>query len=345
MGYNYITRKSTFKLFKLIFIYILTFNVYSISFKDKLLNAEKGNFIVIEQNKLYSIININYVDKSKIVFEEITVPTKHVKLKNIDWPYLIKSKSLNFTSWSMFEVDLELNQIDKAYSFLKRAWFSFPSDNFFLNLINLNLKFLSYDERKKIGQPPCSEEPDLRKQWKPVKIVNGSIIKDADFDVFSAVWPKDKSNLSEKTLELYFDKEANFPFPYWTHIYDGNLNFKIKVVDSGNNMISPYTGIPKRSPEFIGFDKKKDSILRLKIKNISDIDKFLLYAVDITSKTGKNFLINFELKKTDEKYIYHIDIENKHLETILNKNKKYIWTLIPENHPNLLVESEFFFKL
>ena len=48
--------------------------------------------------------------------------------------------------------------------------------------------------------------------WNPLSYSRREKSGKADFDVYQTEWPKDSSELSGKTVALYFDREEDFPF-------------------------------------------------------------------------------------------------------------------------------------
>ena len=74
--------KTFFLFFLLLF---LPFAAPALTLKDKLLGAKEGDFIVTEQNKIYSLLIVREVLPSFIELEEISVPESHINLKETSW--------------------------------------------------------------------------------------------------------------------------------------------------------------------------------------------------------------------------------------------------------------------
>lgn len=81
-------------------------------------------------------------------------------------------------------------------------------------------------------------EADRRAIWFPTMIIDKTKeVENAKFSVFRGTWPKDNTELSQKTLDIYFDEKNTFFFPFWIQIYTGHINVIFRVVDSGKNII------------------------------------------------------------------------------------------------------------
>jgi hypothetical protein len=136
--------------------------------------------------------------------------------------------------WNQYRINLKSNRLISACSLKNHSAFSVEkSEHFLLRLLSLPLKPLSLDKRKKIGPPPLGGEKDQRKFWLPPKFVEGQKSAEADFEVFETLWPKDGSDLSNRKIELYFDKF--FAWPYFIQINTPQLTVFLKTIDSGRN--------------------------------------------------------------------------------------------------------------
>ncbi|MBM3193673.1 MAG: hypothetical protein FJZ59_05525 [Chlamydiae bacterium] len=226
--------RSTLLLFILFFINSLS----ALSLGDKLLKGAVGDYVVTEQNRLCSLIRIHTLDGSKITIEEISFPYSSLPS---DIPNWIKDKALGHTSWSLLQIDIKTNTLEKCFSFTKNAYLSFSeNDSFFLKILHLPLDLIQDDERKRIGSP-LKEGLDTRKIWNPELFFEGKKEASPEFTAYKLLYPKDGSPLSGKRIELFFNKSNElFPFPYWGQITDDSqASLKFRVVASGRNLFSP----------------------------------------------------------------------------------------------------------
>jgi hypothetical protein len=91
-------------------------------------------------------------------------------------------------------------------------------DSFIASLLELSMQPLPAKELRRIGPEPLKGDPDTRQIWKPSFTLNGQKVPSVEFDVFRAIWPGDGSDLAGNTVDLYFDKNEQSPFPAWIQI-------------------------------------------------------------------------------------------------------------------------------
>lgn len=221
---------------KLFFLFLfLCSGLFPLSLKDRLLKAEKGDYIVTLQNHLYSLLFIQNIDSSSIEIAEISLPQNK---KSLPWKEWVLKGAPESTSWVIYDIDLKNNKLIKCYSVSRSCFLSSrDQDNFLTKLLNLQLNLIPETKRKKIGPQPLNEDEDHRAIWNPPMFVEGAI-KKTDFIVYQVLWPHDSSDLSGKLIDLYFAKNEKFPFPFWIQISTGALDIMLKIVDSGKNISS-----------------------------------------------------------------------------------------------------------
>ncbi|MBN2479645.1 MAG: hypothetical protein JXA94_05405 [Parachlamydiales bacterium] len=328
-------------MFKYIFIFLFSFGIAfaDVSFKDKLKTSQKGDFVVYEFNKLYSLLSIFDIDDDKIILEEVSIPKNNFKDSSfLDW---INKGFLGSTSHMLYEIDLNKNKIIDAYSISRNAWIDLSKESSFLiKLLSLDLKRIKDSERKKIG-PKINGEVDRRMVWNPKMFKNNQIIKKPSFDVFKTLWPDDGSDFSNKEFFIYFDKNNNnFSLPYFIEISTNGLSFMIKNMDSGNNLKSKISKFPKRAPQIIDILDNKDSIL-IKIKSWENFNKFYLYAIDVTGYE-KDILNIANTSYQDDGFTF-LKIQKDNLNTIFKKDNKYKWVAQPYENREILIEKKDLF--
>jgi len=226
-----------------------------IHLKDRFVDAEAGDYIVIHQKNNYTLFHIFDTKPNTIVIEEITVPEtiiKQYRKKNpsFSWKKWILQPDALRSCWALYELSLQTGRISNYYSFNQQSWMDISRvENFLPTLLNLNFAPVPSERRKKVGAPPLAGERDERRLWQPPLVVDGRTIRRAAFDAWEAKWPKDKSPLSSRTVLIYLlSTPANTPayFPFWIEIPDAPGEDKIRIIDSGKGMASPMPGFPKR---------------------------------------------------------------------------------------------------
>lgn len=211
--------------------------------RENLKKAHKNDYIVTAQNKNYTLFHIYDIKDDFIIIEEITVPMHRFPRGMGSWKQWLNLRAPNNTSWVMYSINLKTAQMMAFYSLTKNAWFDVNKNNNFLTtLLNLRLEEIPEDNRKRVGFPPLPGMTDRRPFWQPRMVVDGQEIQDVSFNAWTTHWPKDGSDLADKTIEVYVPIEnSKYPsyFPYWLQISGIIGSAKIRIIDSGSNMMSP----------------------------------------------------------------------------------------------------------
>lgn len=246
-----------FLLFKMGFMqkYLLLFLLFfsqvfanSTFFKDRLKSSNKSDFIIYEYNKFYSILSVLDKTETLLVLQEITISKNNFENKTINFKKWLENGAQKNLSWALYEIDLKTNKIKAAYSVSRNCYIDLlNNESIITHLLDLNLKKLFDNERKKIGPPPMRSEADRRALWQPAKIINSKRIKKTTFDVYRSIWPNDGSEFASKRFDIYFDNE--FAFPYFIEINNGHMSLMIKAIDSGHDLPSPIKHFPKRTAQ------------------------------------------------------------------------------------------------
>lgn len=213
-------------------------------------NLEKalpGDYFVFSQGKNITLLTIRNKNKNILVLEEITAPATTSLLKNKQWNKWIDDGAPKHTSWQVYALNLQTKKNDLIYSLSKRSWMKITDgENFLATLLTLELKPTPKNKRKKIGTIPLPGSIDRRSDWNPPLVYNGTKVNNAEFTPWECFWPKDHSKLSGKHLLIYLptDQET-YPsyFPYWLQIAGMSGKAKVRVLDTGRNLIS-LTPIP-----------------------------------------------------------------------------------------------------
>jgi len=307
--------------------------------KKKLLKAQKGDYIVTEANKMITVLAVRSKTASSIIFEEITVPLQQVKQRPKSWASWVKNKAPGHSSWTMIEIDLSSNQLLECYSFSRSAWLKASGQESLLaNLLHLPLRPLKEAERKKIGPAPSDGEVDRRQIWNPPLTVNGQKMEKVHFDAYETSWPSDNSELSGKTVTLYFAENDDFPLPYWIQVDAAHGSASLRVIDSGSHLPSPYHKFPRRVPEFVGSPRTTEKGLQICLKSPKYYKTFELFAIDITSKEKQILPIpRFSLETKEE--TVHLEIPHTELIETLESGHRYTWLLVPTGFSEYYTES------
>ncbi len=323
------------KRFLLVLFFLMSsYGFCNITFKDKILKANKGDFIVTEKNNVYTLLSINDINENSITFEEVSILKDKYKYPSFrKW---IEDNAPDHSSWLMYEIDLNTYEIIEVFSFSKRAWLTLSKDDAYLcKLFSLPIKKINKRDRKKIGPRPLPGEMDTRAIWNPPMTIDSKIIEKKTIEVYKAKWPKDSTEFSNNTLELYFNENDNFAFPYWIQASSNHLTIMLKAVDSGKNLKSPKQFLPKRPPIVQTITENNGNIfITLKKSTFKD---FNLFALDLTKEKKIIHSIPFNFKK--EKDIINLEIPKETLNNILENNHKYKWVINPQGHTNIYVES------
>jgi len=309
--------------------------------KDRIEKANSGDFFVTEANKMITLAAVRSISSSTLLLEEITIPQKNMKrlpTSQTGWAEWVKARAPGHTSWSMVEIDLKNGELLECYSFSKSAWVRLTqNESLFSTLLQLSLKPIDPERRRRIGPPPLPGESDHRKIWNPPLIADGKQIENAQFDVFETEWPNDGTDIAGKTLILYFDREKRFPLPYWIQIEAAQGSAALRTIDSGKNLPSPYRAIPRRSPEFIGLPQKTATGLRLSLKSPKYYRSFDLFAIDISDPEKEYPIPHSLILGKEEKAM--LEIDQKELDEVLEDGHRYTWLAIPVGHRNCCAES------
>jgi len=215
--------------------------------KERLATAKKGDYIVVEANQMVTLLSIRSITPTALVFEEISAPLERLKQTPLSWPEWIKARAPGHTSWSMVELDVQNGEIVECYSFSRSTWIRLSlKESLFATLLQLPLKTVPPDQRRKIGPAPMAGEPDVRKVWNPPLTYEGQKLENARFNVFETTWPEDQTELSNKKVSLYFAEEKRFPFPFWIQVETSHTAAALRTIDSGSNLPSIYRNLPRR---------------------------------------------------------------------------------------------------
>lgn len=309
---------------------------FSESLKNKFYSAKEGSYIVFENQNITSCLIFHSIENNLLYLYEISQPSSNIS-NSFCFKSWLNSKPVDSSSFVLYAIDLSTHKIEDCFSFIQNSYINISEQSHFLpKLLNLDLKVVSEHERKKICPKAghISEKPTL---WNPPKVVDGKKIAHPSFEVFQTHWPLDDSELSNKSITLYFDQDnTSFPFPYWIELGDGYINYKIRAKDSGLLHDIPFDFFPKKPLEIVSFQKDHHKNITISIKNANLYDKFQILAS--ASFDGTHFTHLLEHNVTREEKITHLNISKETLDTILLKEMSYHLCIFPEKEPSLCIE-------
>ncbi len=215
-----------------------TFDIEGLLLRDKLSQAEIGDFVVTAQGKSYTLLQICNRDTKSLTIEEISIPANKVP-QNMSWSQWLKQGAPSHTSWLRYVVNLSTGSIDKSFSKSKQGWLEVTQKNetFLPTLMSLQFSAIPISERRKIGPAPERGSPDRRRIWQPKMVFNGHVIPNIEFEGWQALWPQDGGELAGKVIEIYLPKEngCRYPsyFPYWLQVCGSVAKATLRIIDSG----------------------------------------------------------------------------------------------------------------
>ncbi len=330
------------------FLLLCFFFLSSFTMADRLFNAKKGEYIVTEQDKNFSLLLVREVQKESIILEEVTIPTNKISTKKQSWETWMAEGAKGHTSWTQYEIDADSLELIECYSFSKKGWLYLEeSEHFLSGLLSLKLSRVPPTERKKIGPSPSSGELDQRPFWNPALLINGTKTK-LPCDAWRGSWPKDETLLSSCQITLYFPSEDTTAFPLWIEANNGHFSYAIKIIHTGKNLSSFIkSSLPRRPAQITKQITKTQDFVELSIKSPAYYKKFSLFAFDLVLPSERIGPIPFTFEKKDVKESLSFQIKNSDLSKVFRKDHKYKWVLVPENSlgiPNgFPAESEDFF--
>lgn len=234
-------------MIKSLFILLLGLCLYSSSsagetlyLKDNLLKAQKGDYIVTSQGKIYSLLYVQEKNQNFISIQEVNIPSSSVPSSGFSWRNWMNQNAPGSCRRVLYHIDLNSAQIQSTHRLTSSGWVETqPDDNFLPTLLNLRLEMIPWKMRRRVGSSGLPNPHDKRPAWQPKVIADGQVVPNITLDAWSTVWPKDGSELSGKTIEAYLPQEnSGYPsyFPFWLQVNGMLGNAKIRIVDSGRNL-------------------------------------------------------------------------------------------------------------
>lgn len=214
---------------------------------DLFQKAERGDYVVSEQGKVYTLLHIFGKEGSCLVLEEISAPAPR-KNGLFDWKSWVAEGAPGHTSWTLYKLDLSSGTTEEAYSFTRQMWLSLNKEESLLaTLSRIELSPVAEGSRRRVGPRPRGGNLDRRPLWNPPIIAEGLKVENAFCEAWKGYWPMDGGDLSGKAILVFLARQPGphlCYFPYWIEIHGGMKKVKLRLVDSGHGLISPTTGFP-----------------------------------------------------------------------------------------------------
>lgn len=225
----------------LIFLVFISGAILEASLLDNLQRAKAGDYIVTAQGKNYTLLHIYSKKENLLTIEEVSAPSNCLKNLSGAWKNWIAQKAPGHTAWVIYSLDLKTGKMVSSYSVMRQTPLDTSgANNFLTTLLNLHLEPIPLKKRKKLG---ASFTP-----WQPKMVVEGKTIPGVQFDAWRTEWPKDTTELSERSIDVYVPQESDkYPsyFPYWLEISGLVGSAKVRIIDSGSEMSSPASFNPE----------------------------------------------------------------------------------------------------
>ena len=200
-------------------------------------SAKVGDYLVVAQQKNYTLLRVAERNERELTLEEITVPEALFSRQATNWRDWLAAEAPGHTAWALYQVDLQTGKLSGYYSHARNGWVEVsPVEAFFPTLLTLSFEPLSADEQRQLGSAPGQGSQQVSGVWQPPITVEGHRLSTIPLKVWRAVWPPDGSELAGKTIEVYLP-EGSFPFPtyfpVWIDVRQKLVSIKIRTIDCG----------------------------------------------------------------------------------------------------------------
>ena len=324
-----------FKQIKILFLLIISLFLIgakrvekTLYLKDQFKNATKGQYFVLAIAGNATLFHIHSKENEQLVLEEVSFPLQSVNLKKTNLHQYLNQNAPQHTSWILSKMNLETGNVEQSYSFVQRAHLNRTQEfDFFQTLMNLKFEPLPIEKQRKVGIAPRPNEPDRRVLWRPPLPKNLKNSK-AKIHVYKALWPKDGSDLAQKTLEIYF-LDGVF-FPIWIEVKGAPIKHKLFVLECGDQLQSPKKQIPLTPLYFVHPPIRIKNKIKFTLPSTENPKNLNIYLSD----DSHIHPLNFRYKKEQKGYL--VEIEN--IDTSLKSGKVVITS---KEHPEKTIESNW----
>ena len=310
----------------------------ALTLKEKIVHGNIGDYIVTQQQGIYTVLLIRDLNTSHLILEEITL-SEMEDVSNMTWKEWVEKKAPGHHSWTAYQIDLNRDKLTECFSYAQGSWLFIDDPNHFMaKLLSLSLERTPNDARKRIGPPPMDEETDHRSFWRPPVIVEGGKRENISLIAWSGKWPQDQTLLSGCEVEFYF---SDFSFPYWIEVKTPHYQAPLRAIDSGSHLASPMPPLPERPPVFLGPAVWKGKNIELKLQSPLYYTQLNLFAIDVSDEVHPTIAVSSTMTRVEEEVT--LQISEITLQTTLQKGHRYRWVVVPENTTHVLGESDYIF--
>ena len=88
--------------------------------QERVKTANSGDYVVVEANKLISLVALRSVTPHTLILEEISLPANAKRPSS--WSEWLQKRAPGHTSWTMIEIDLNTHEVLECYSFSRASW-------------------------------------------------------------------------------------------------------------------------------------------------------------------------------------------------------------------------------
>jgi hypothetical protein len=311
---------------------------------EKIKKAKKGDYLIIKRGKTLTLMHIFDFKENLLSIEEVTIPEYKFKPLKMSWKDWLSKGAPRHSSWLGSEINTEDGAITELYSFSKQAHLQIQqTDSFISMLLKLPFKKISEKERKKIGPPPEPGKKDQRDLWEPSLVFEGEAIQDASFDAYRALWPSDGSELSNKTIEIFLPTdEGPYPsyLPYWLHIENYLLNARFRIIDSGQNLDSPQSEIPRRPPSLLSYAYTENGDIQFILDLPLFYRDFSLLAAKENASLSSAVNLPYQISPGENMSQFRCLLLKETLQHQLSLGENYFFYISPKNNPYLMVQTQ-----
>lgn len=305
--------------------------------KQALSTAKSGDFVVLKHSKTLSLFHIFQVDDTTLTLEEISAPDKLLKIYKGKWQSWLDQGAPGHLSWIMYQLDLTKREIQDVYSCSEKSWKKvFPNEQILPSLMELSFRPIAKERRKRVGPPLPSEMIDDRPLWQPPVFFSGQKVPDSMASPYIGKWPKDGTYLSGKKVEIFLADEPDFVpkyFPIWIQVLDKGVSVKIRVVDSGTQLQSPYTHFPLPPIELKAHQFTLSGDLVFSIHAHRSLKELKVYASG--SNSPYNIELPFEFELPCDSTEKNILIKKEALQEHLKPQESYTFIFEPQEAAQL----------
>ncbi|MCH9634013.1 MAG: hypothetical protein S4CHLAM7_07490 [Chlamydiae bacterium] len=337
------------KSFFLIFLCFLSFSLRELRasteenffFKTPLSRAQKGDYVVVLQHKSLSLLHIFETHPKTLIIEEVSAPAKIKSTIKGDWKKWIENDAPGHTAWVMYELNLETGSVEDIFSCAQKCWKKvFPQEQIFPTLFDLKFSLVPDEKRKKVGPPPPSEMIEERPIWQPPVFFEGKKVPNLSSKAYSAYWPNDGTDLSGKKINIFLaEGDPNIPdfFPVWMQVSDKIGRLKLRIIDSGQELTSPYKQFPVPPPSLSACHFTKEGHLQFHLRSHPTFTEYKVYARDLESPSS--LLVPFKAEVQKGSRELRLTISNETLNNKFQLDKLYTFIFEPEGYIHLSIET------